>query len=550
MDADPAEFPLGPLHLPELEQEPDKPLFASPRGRHRSGSTSSSRSHTNSISDGSFDGSVGSVRALRHVYVAEICDVVQFNGGQNNVTRLSDPCCPLTSLSAGNVVGLISPSVIASLPKSGLLVSCLRLVASSRARRVLPLAGLTMWQGAPVVSLALEPASATNPDDMVRLETGLRLLERSDPCAEVTISSKGEYLLHAAGEIHMQKCLEDLTKHFAPDLEFHTSPFVVPFRETITEACPEGFFVPFDSLAFAKAQLERELKEKHLVYDDVREHCVRVCATEGGASNLPSNSLALPTTPNAFLETADPTRYLPLGMLQLPHSKSKTRVFIRVSAHPIPEKLIAWLETRAVVYVPHLLRFLKHRTSRRSTAFLKKFDDEFAQQLESILPDESPSLNWPSLKDRLLCLGPQQIGPNLLFSRLRSGLFRLDTAWGRPMPPWTDIQEGEATSSNMAGTGGASQIPFLSYGKALLRGFQVATEQGPLCAEPMRGVAFVLEEIFAEERVQLQTPNILSTSDLLTETAEKMARLEIEKKAMDERESKESVPPKTDVVCF
>lgn len=61
-------------------------------------------------------------------------------------------------------------------------------------------------------------------------------------------------------------------------------------------------------------------------------------------------------------------------------------------------------------------------------------------------------------------------------------------------------------------------IPFLSYGKAILRGFQVATEQGPLCAEPMRGVAFVLEEIYAEDRIQLPTPRVLTFADLLAES--------------------------------
>lgn len=131
--------------------------------------------------------SLSNLRVLRHVYVAEVTDAVQFAGGQNDVARLSDPACPITALTAGNVVGLLGPSLIVSLPKSGLLVSSLRLVVASPGRYqcVLPLAGLSLWHGAPVVSLALEPASATDPNDLTRLEIGLRLLERSDPCAEV-----------------------------------------------------------------------------------------------------------------------------------------------------------------------------------------------------------------------------------------------------------------------------------------------------------------------------------------------------------------------------
>ncbi|VDD74777.1 unnamed protein product [Mesocestoides corti] len=508
LDAEPSEFPLGPLQIPEADE-----VIPSIHSRRRSTSTSSSTNQGHSLSGGSFDGSHCEKRVLRHAYVAEIADLIQFGGGQNNVSRLSDPVCPIDSLTAGNVVGLIGPSLITSVPKSGLLVSSLRLVASPTAHRVLPLAGLAIWHGAPVVSLAIEPASASDPNDMVRLETGLRLLERSDPCAEVTISSKGEYLLHAAGEIHMQKCIEDLTKYFAPDLDLHTSPFVVPFRETVTEACPPGSYVPFDSLAFAKTCLEQELREKHLVYDEERENCVRLCLGEEGRLQQSRQ----PTSANVKAHgTTDPTRYLPLGMLQLPHSKSKTRVFIRVTAHPIPKNLLAWLETRAFAYMPLLLRSFKHKSSssRRSLACLKKFEEELSAQLDEVPPEACSSLNWPSLKGRLLCLGPQQVGPNLLFSRLRSGLFRLDTAWGKPLPPWSD-STGEAFAESGVSVEATAQIPFLSYGKAILRGFQVATEQGPLCAEPLRGVAFVLEEIFAEDRMQLPTPRILTPNDLL-----------------------------------
>ncbi|KAH9282629.1 Ribosome assembly protein 1 [Echinococcus granulosus] len=530
LDANPADLPLGPLRIPEPEEDD---LTSLVQARHRSSSCSSISSNLS----GAFSaGSVGDSghhddQVLRHVYVGEITDVVQFCGGQNNAFHLKDPSCPIDSLSAGNVVGLMGASVITSLPKSGLLVSSLRLVATSEARRVLPLAGLAIWHGAPVVSLAIEPASATDPNDMVRLENGLRLLERSDPCAELTFSPKGEYLLHAAGEIHMQKCLEDLTTYFAPDLELHTSPFLVPFRETVTEACPPASYVPFDSLAFAKAQLERELKEKHLVYDDARENCVRLCTSnEEEEAFLQQQSLQQTTC----METSDPTRYLPLGMLQLPHSKSRTRVFVRVTAHPVPENLLTWLETRAAAYMHLLMRAVKHKSSssRRALTCLKRFEEEFSAQLDAVPPEACYFLEWHSLKGRLLCLGPQQVGPNLLLSRLRSNFFRLDTAWGKPMSPWSDAAQGpgaDAVPTGEVGGGGAVHIPFLSYGKAILRGFQVATEQGPLCAEPMRGVAFVLEDIYAEDRIQLPTPRILTSADLLAKEATHEVAAELKK---------------------
>ncbi|VDL89464.1 unnamed protein product [Schistocephalus solidus] len=597
LDADASNFPLGPLHLSDADD------FSSHDARSIFGTSPSSSSVSSalsrSLSGGSMDSNIR--RVLRHVYVAEICDVVQFAGGQNNVTRLSDPNCPVKYLPAGNVVGLIGPSLIASLPKSGLLVSRLRLVASPEesttdadmellgevrrggpsGRRVLPLAGLAVWHGAPVVSLAVEPASATNPDDLTKLEQGLRLLERSDPCAEVTISPKGEYLLHAAGEVHMQKCLEDLTKYFAPDVEIHTSQFVVPFRETVTRGCPPTAYVPFDSYAYAQMQLDLELKRLNLIYDPEHEHCVRRMTAEErsqAAIAAAATTSAVGLCDQRQQSEADSMRqqqlllhrkqeepqgdwvkWMPLGMLQLPHCKSKTRLFIRVTAHPIPPRLLTWLETRATIYVPQLLRSLRHKSWRTAT-YIKKFESEFAAVLDSLsntqdgddalkttAPAEVDYMNWATLKNQLVCFGPGQVGPNILFSRLRSRLFRLNTAWGKPVPAWVDDTSACSSEDATTTTTTASHIPFLSYGKTILRGFQMATEQGPLCGEPMRGVAFILEDIYAEDRHKLPTPTVLQgpsalvTVDSVTTGSEAAPLTEAQERKYDRKAEKSDV---------
>ena len=47
---------------------------------------------------------------------------------------------------------------------------------------------------------------------MRTLERGLRLLNQSDPCVEIMIQENGEHVIMAAGEVHLQKCLDDLTQ--------------------------------------------------------------------------------------------------------------------------------------------------------------------------------------------------------------------------------------------------------------------------------------------------------------------------------------------------
>lgn len=188
--------------------------------------------------------------------------------------------------------------------------------------------------------------------------------------------------------------------------------------------------------------------------------------------------------------------------------------------------------------------FLK---SRRLAACLRHFENELSTILDSLsvpvsteMSQESSSLDWSSLKGRLLSLGPDQVGPNMFFSRLASRLFRLDTAWGKPMRPWTAETDTPSHSSAPIDVPPvqATSIPFLSYGKAMLRGFQVATERGPFCSEPMRGVAFVLEEIFAEDRLKLETPRIFLSSDQQVQPEDK-ANGESDIKEENKKDNKE-----------
>jgi translation elongation factor EF-G len=46
--------------------------------------------------------------------------------------------------------------------------------------------------------------------DMDRLVRGMKLLNQSDPCVEVLVQDTGEHVIVAAGEVHLQKCLDDL----------------------------------------------------------------------------------------------------------------------------------------------------------------------------------------------------------------------------------------------------------------------------------------------------------------------------------------------------
>ncbi len=46
--------------------------------------------------------------------------------------------------------------------------------------------------------------------DMAALLQGMKLLNQADPCVEVLVQQTGEHVIVAAGEVHLQKCLDDL----------------------------------------------------------------------------------------------------------------------------------------------------------------------------------------------------------------------------------------------------------------------------------------------------------------------------------------------------
>ena len=68
---------------------------------------------------------------------------------------------------------------------------------------------------------------------MQHLRHGLALLNHADPCVEVSLSAQGELVIKVLGELHLERCLDDLRTRFAKGLEFEVSPPLVIFKETI-----------------------------------------------------------------------------------------------------------------------------------------------------------------------------------------------------------------------------------------------------------------------------------------------------------------------------
>lgn len=47
-------------------------------------------------------------------------------------------------------------------------------------------------------------------EEMPALVQGMRLLNQADPCVQVFVQESGEHVLVTAGEVHLQRCIDDL----------------------------------------------------------------------------------------------------------------------------------------------------------------------------------------------------------------------------------------------------------------------------------------------------------------------------------------------------
>jgi ribosome assembly protein 1 len=90
-------------------------------------------------------------------------------------------------------------------------------------------------QAQPIVRVAIEPRNAA---EMPILIQGLKKLNQADATVEVYVQETGEHVIAAAGELHLERCLRDLTEVFAP-IQLEVSSPIVSFKETIVEAGKE-----------------------------------------------------------------------------------------------------------------------------------------------------------------------------------------------------------------------------------------------------------------------------------------------------------------------
>ncbi|VFR03558.1 unnamed protein product [Cuscuta campestris] len=348
---------------------------------------------------------------------------------------------PVASAKAGNVIAI-----------RGLGQHILKSATLSSTLHCWPFSSM-IFQVAPTLKVAIEPS---DPAEMGALMKGLKLLNRADPFVEVTVSARGEHVLSAAGEVHLQRCIKDLEERFAK-VSLQVSKPLVSYRETI-----EG----------DAANLFENLKLLSQGHDVIEK------TTPNGRCVVRVRVMKLPTALTKLLDESSSVLGDIIGGKSLHTSKSMETLGGSIVEDENPIEALK-----------------KHMKDAVENEFSTTFPGTEPERIEKF------QKTWQKFVKRIWALGPWQVGPNILltpdvkensddssvlirgFPYVSEKLGFLCTSDNSTSPPEPSSLDADQTLSREAE----------SLESSVMSGFQLATAAGPLCEEPMWGLAFSIE---------------------------------------------------------
>ncbi|GMM38403.1 GTPase [Saccharomycopsis crataegensis] len=282
----------------------------------------------------------------------------------------------INEVPAGNIVGI--GGLAGKLHKNGTLVSSSAL-NKSLSNGINLSAVSTLTAIPPIVQVAVEPV---NPLYLDQLSHGLKLLCESDPVVETYLNDKGENILCCSGELHLERCLNDLKERFV-GVEIQASEPSIPYRETIVG--PEGLSSSSDANAY-----------------------------EGFGSNE--------INPIKHPEFGGRGHYV--FTLNSDDDTSKAIEF-KISVKPLPAPITSYLNTNIA-----LINSVMNLKSKQEN--IKKLEDDLSKIIDVQLNSDEIKKQISKNKDNfynatedikasiinnIVTFGPKRIGPNLLIDK-------------------------------------------------------------------------------------------------------------------------------------
>uniref|UniRef100_A0A3Q2PRA9 Elongation factor like GTPase 1 n=1 Tax=Fundulus heteroclitus TaxID=8078 RepID=A0A3Q2PRA9_FUNHE len=344
----------------------------------------------------------------------------------------------LEEIPAGNVLGI------------GGLEECVLKTATLSASLACPPFSPLNFEAAPIVRVAVEPK---HPNDMPKLVRGMRLLNQADPCAQVLIQETGEHVLVTAGEVHLQRCLDDLRERFA-NIQISVSKPIIPFRETVVQP---------PKVDMVNEELSKQ--QKVAVIHQVREEPSHYRSSE--SQHVDHDGLVTLTTPNRLSTVC-------------------------VRAIPLPQEVTVLLEKSSELIRTLELINLSLREGKTMDINLRTLEAiaELKEHLEILLQGRK----WRNAVERIWAFGPRRYGPNILLNSIKD---------------YNRVSMWQCLKGRHSESAGAPASPLRDLDNSIVSGFQLATLSGPMCEEPLMGVCFSVERWDVQSLAFSQHPHAL-----------------------------------------
>ncbi|XP_006870981.1 PREDICTED: elongation factor Tu GTP-binding domain-containing protein 1 isoform X1 [Chrysochloris asiatica] len=285
------------------------------------------------------------------------------------------------------------------------------------------------FEATPIVRVAVEPK---HPSEMPQLVKGMKLLNQADPCVQILIQETGEHVLVTAGEVHLQRCLDDLKERFAK-IQISVSEPIIPFRETITKP-PKVDMVNEEIGKQQKVAVIHQTKEDQ--------------------SKIPEG---IQVDPDGQITISTPNKLATLS----------------VRAMPLPEEVTQILEENSDL-IRSIEQFTSSLNEGRNTQVIHQKTQEKIWEFKGKLEQHLTGRKWRNIVDQIWSFGPRKCGPNILVNKSED--FQ-NSVWPGPVS-----KASKETTK------------YRDLGNSIVSGFQLATLSGPMCEEPLMGVCFVLEK--------------------------------------------------------
>ncbi|XP_043277301.1 elongation factor-like GTPase 1 isoform X2 [Venturia canescens] len=275
----------------------------------------------------------------------------------------------IDSVPAGNVFGIggLQDHVL----KTATISSCLACPAFSE------LTALVV----PILRVALEPKHS---GDLQKLIAGLKLLNQADACAVMHIQETGEVVLNTAGEVHLERCLEDLKLHYAK-VDINVSEPIVSFRETV---------VPPSKVDMTNEAIEKKTEESSIETWTAN----RQCCFEIDAKPLPE----------------------------------KVTKLLEASSNLIKQLDLHWERCGS----REMKNFEKNNEHRAETSESGPEDDSMTDKtrksvchFRNEMKEAFKEADWPDVVDKIWSFGPRKCGSNILVNNTD---YQRNSVWERP----------------------------------------------------------------------------------------------------------------------